>query len=103
MPAGVGIYKPNPKPRTNGAKCEILTSDYNVTVRFLLCFARKPDANTDHIVRFCSGLAGTLSTIGVELTTPGAELTAPSVAIVLIPKLTPAEMLLTGTNSLSNF
>ncbi len=51
------------KPCTNGPKWEIWTSDYNVTVRFLLCFARKPDANTDHIVRFCSGLAGTLSIV----------------------------------------
>ena len=49
------------KLRTNGRKCKIWTHDYNVTVQYLLSFTRKRDANTDHIVRFCSGLAGTLS------------------------------------------
>jgi hypothetical protein len=49
------------KLHTKGPKCEIWTHDYNVTAQYLLSFAQKPDANTDHIVRFCSGLAGTLS------------------------------------------
>ena len=51
------------KPRTNGRKCKIWTHECNVTVQYLLSFARKPDANTDHIVAFCPALAGTLSAV----------------------------------------